>query len=159
MSRRFFFFFVMHSLAAAVQEAARQQLLLLQLQHLFAVRMSSSAPVAWHGIISSCQRDLCCTSSGHNWQLSLSLLASLLITFAYFCVRIDNSKSKSKRLPPAHVAGQEFIDNATSSIMAIRLQTVSLAKSYPEPLAPPPMLLHVFCIKMSNVVRRLLLIT
>lgn len=72
-----------------------------------------------------------------------SLLSSLLITFAYFCVRIDNSKSKSKRLPPAHVAGQEFIDNATSSIMAISLQTVSLARSLgPSPFMCWPCLLH-----------------
>lgn len=81
--------------------------------------------------------------SGEHTASGNSLPASLLITFAYFCVRIDNSKSKSKRLPPAHVAGQEFIDNATSSIMAIRLCRLCLSGQVLPLLLPCwPCLLH-----------------
>lgn len=151
--KRFFFVCILW-----LQLCRKQQLLLLQWQHLFAVRMSTctscSCKCLWHVVISSCQPGLagviCAALPEHNLQLpppplsptpaaaptgtGNSLPASLLITFAYFCVRIDNSKSKSKRLPPAHVAGQEFIDNATSSIMAISLQAVGLPTSPPPPL-------------------------
>lgn len=161
-----------------LQLCRKQQLLLLLWQHLFAVRMSTctscSCKCLWHVVISSCQLGLagviCAALPEHNLQLPSptpaaapagtgnSLPASLLITFAYFCVRIDNSKSKSKRLPPAHVAGQEFIDNATSSIMAISLQAVGLPTPCP---VLPLLLLHSFwpCLLHKNVECRAAFVT